>query len=47
MYNDMVEAIDLLYFLVDRHQRRRRKRRTWDPSFEYLCEEVGCSLPLS
>ncbi|KKA18637.1 hypothetical protein T310_7407 [Rasamsonia emersonii CBS 393.64] len=39
MYNDMVEAIDLLYFLVDRHQRRRRKRRTWDPSFEYLCEE--------
>ncbi|KAL1966793.1 hypothetical protein VTN77DRAFT_3758 [Rasamsonia byssochlamydoides] len=39
MYNDMVEAIDLLYFLVDRHQRRRRKRRNWDPSFEYLCDE--------
>jgi hypothetical protein len=44
MYNDMVEAIDLLYFLVDRHQRQKRKRRNGDPSFEYLCDEVGGSV---
>jgi hypothetical protein len=40
VYNDMVEAIDLLYFLVDRHQRKRPGRRSWNPSFEYLCDEV-------
>lgn len=43
IFNDVVEAIDLLYFLADRHQsKRRRKRRNWNPSVEYLCEEV-CS----
>lgn len=41
MYNDMVEAIDLLYFLVDRLQRTKRKRRSGGPTFEYLCDEVG------
>ena len=41
IFNDVVEAIDLLYFLADRHQsKRRRKRRNWNPSVEYLCEEV-------
>jgi hypothetical protein len=45
MYNDMVEAIDLLYFLVDRHQRRRSGRRS-QPGFEYLCDEV-CSAELN
>ncbi|KAE8310725.1 hypothetical protein BDV41DRAFT_544376 [Aspergillus transmontanensis] len=40
MFNDVVEAIDLLYFLADRHQKRRRsKRRNRTPSVEYLCEE--------
>ncbi|KAF9884596.1 hypothetical protein FE257_001418 [Aspergillus nanangensis] len=39
MFNDVVEAIDLLYFLADRHQPKRRKRRNWKPSLEYLCEE--------
>ncbi|EED22022.1 conserved hypothetical protein [Talaromyces stipitatus ATCC 10500] len=41
MFNDMVEAVDLLYFLVDRHrnQRPRRKRRGREVTFEYLCDE--------
>ncbi|OKL61478.1 hypothetical protein UA08_03498 [Talaromyces atroroseus] len=41
MHNDMVEAVDLLYFLVDRHRnhRPRRKRRGGEPTFEYLCDE--------
>jgi hypothetical protein len=41
MYNDMVEAIDLLYFLVDRLQRTKRKRRSGGPTLEYLCDEVS------
>lgn len=45
MFNEAVEAIDLLYFLADRHQRQRRKRkRNWIPSVEYLLEEVGLAL---
>lgn len=43
VHNDMVEAIDLLYFLVDRHrhqqQRSKRKRRGGGPAFEDLCDE--------
>ncbi|KAL5362719.1 hypothetical protein BJX96DRAFT_154457 [Aspergillus floccosus] len=39
IFNDVIEAIDLLYFLADRHQSKRRKRRNWNPSVEYLCEE--------
>jgi hypothetical protein len=45
MFNDVVEAIDLLYFLADRHQKRRRKRRNWNPSLDYLCEEVSGASP--
>jgi len=41
MFTEMVEAIDLLYFIADRHQKKRRKRKDWNPSLEYLCEEVG------
>lgn len=41
IFNDMVEAIDLLYFLTDRHQKRRTRRRNSNPSVQYLCEEVG------
>jgi hypothetical protein len=46
MHNDMVEAVDLLYFLVDRHrnQRPKRKRRGGEPTFEYLCDEVPLFL---
>ena len=44
MFNEMVEAIDLLYFLADRHQKKRRKRKDWNPSLEYLCEEVGVTI---
>lgn len=43
MFNDTVEAIDLLYFLADRHQRRRKRRKMWNPSVDYLLEEV-CAL---
>ncbi|RHZ70401.1 hypothetical protein CDV55_107796 [Aspergillus turcosus] len=39
MFNDVVEAIDLLYFLADRHQPKGRRRKNWNPSVEYLCEE--------
>ncbi|KAF4238821.1 hypothetical protein CNMCM6805_006197 [Aspergillus fumigatiaffinis] len=39
MFNDVVEAIDLLYFLTDRHQPKGRRRKNWNPSVEYLCEE--------
>ncbi|PKY03583.1 hypothetical protein P168DRAFT_237220 [Aspergillus campestris IBT 28561] len=39
MFNDVVEAIDLLYFLADKHQPKRRKRRTLNPTVEDLCEE--------
>ncbi|PYH44580.1 uncharacterized protein BP01DRAFT_357567 [Aspergillus saccharolyticus JOP 1030-1] len=39
MFNEVVEAIDLLYFLADRHKRKRGRRRFGGPSLEYLCEE--------
>ncbi|KAL4887442.1 hypothetical protein BJY04DRAFT_2587 [Aspergillus karnatakaensis] len=38
MFNEVIEAIDLLYFLIDRHKPKRR-RRNWNPSVEYLCDE--------
>ena len=44
VFNDIVGAVDLLYFLIDKHQtaqRRRGRRKRWGPSVEYLCEEVG------
>ena len=47
MFNEIVEAIDLLYFLADRHQKKRRKRKDWSPSVEYLCDEVGFYYGLS
>ncbi|KAL4748374.1 hypothetical protein BDW72DRAFT_155067 [Aspergillus terricola var. indicus] len=43
MFNEVVEAIDLLYFLTDRHKPKRnsrRRRKSWaSPSLEYLCDE--------
>ena len=47
MFNDTVEAIDLLYFLADRHQRKRRRQKIWNPSVEYLLEEVGVLVSVS
>lgn len=40
MFNEMVEAIDLLYFLTDKHQRKARRGRRWNPKPEYLFDEV-------
>ncbi|KAL3472978.1 hypothetical protein BJX99DRAFT_204047 [Aspergillus californicus] len=39
MFNEVVEAIDLLYFFTDRHKAKRRRKRSWNPSVEYLCDE--------
>ncbi|KAL4948784.1 hypothetical protein BDW69DRAFT_87033 [Aspergillus filifer] len=39
MFNEVVEAIDLLYFLTDRHKPKRRKRNFSYPSLEYLFDE--------
>lgn len=41
MFNDAVEAIDLLYFLSDQHQRKQKRRRKANPSIDDLCEEVS------
>ncbi|OAT12486.1 hypothetical protein BDBG_07820 [Blastomyces gilchristii SLH14081] len=39
MFNEMVEAIDLLYFLADQHQKSRRRGRKWNPKVNYLFDE--------
>ncbi|KKK19328.1 hypothetical protein P175DRAFT_0426382 [Aspergillus ochraceoroseus IBT 24754] len=39
MFNDVIEAIDLLYFLTDRHKPKRRKRKRGNPSVQDLCDE--------
>ncbi|PGH05364.1 hypothetical protein AJ79_06833 [Helicocarpus griseus UAMH5409] len=39
MFNEMVEAIDLLYFLADKHQNTKRRGKKWNPKIEYLFEE--------
>ncbi|PGH02279.1 hypothetical protein GX51_04719 [Blastomyces parvus] len=39
MFNEMVEAIDLLYFLADQHQKSRRRGKKWNPKVDYLFEE--------
>lgn len=45
-FNRMVQSIDLLYFLVDRHQQGRRQLK---PTVRELCEQVSrvfvCCLP--
>ena len=40
MFNEMVEAIDLLYFLADKHQRKGRRGKNWNPKLDYLFDEV-------
>jgi hypothetical protein len=37
-YNRMVQAIDMLYFLIDRHQQGKKQI---NPSFRSLCEQVS------
>lgn len=37
-YNRMVQAIDMLYFLVDKHQHGKKQP---NPSFRNLCEQVS------
>lgn len=37
-FTRMVQAIDMLYFLVDRHQQGRKQL---NPSFRNLCEQVS------
>ncbi|KLJ09535.1 hypothetical protein EMPG_15061 [Blastomyces silverae] len=39
MFNEMVEAIDLLYFLADQHQKSRRRGKKWNPKVDYLFDE--------
>lgn len=39
MFNEMVEAIDLLYFLADK-QTRRSRRRNRSSGVQYMLEEV-------
>ncbi|EDN05992.1 conserved hypothetical protein [Histoplasma mississippiense (nom. inval.)] len=39
MFNEMVEAIDLLYFLADKHQKSRKRGKKWNPKVDYLFDE--------
>ncbi|OJD15961.1 hypothetical protein AJ78_03830 [Emergomyces pasteurianus Ep9510] len=39
MFNEMVEAIDLLYFLADKHRKDRRRGKKWNPKVDYLFDE--------
>lgn len=43
-FNRMVKAVDMLYFLMDRHQNGRRQI---NPTFKSLCEMVSSWLFLS
>ncbi|EEQ32302.1 conserved hypothetical protein [Microsporum canis CBS 113480] len=40
MFNEVVEAVDLLYFLVDQNQPKKRKGKKWKPTWEFLLDEV-------
>ncbi|KAM5430008.1 hypothetical protein McanMca71_006396 [Microsporum canis] len=39
MFNEVVEAVDLLYFLVDQNQPKKRKGKKWKPTWEFLLDE--------
>ncbi|KAK2744392.1 hypothetical protein FQN57_004288 [Myotisia sp. PD_48] len=39
MFGQIVEAVDLLYFLADNHQRRPRRGKNSSPKLDYLLEE--------
>jgi hypothetical protein len=40
MFGEIVEAVDLLYFLADKHQSKGRKGNRWQPKVEFLFQEV-------
>lgn len=40
IFNDMVQAIDLFYFLADKHRRRRGRTRK-GMTLDYVLDEVG------
>ena len=40
MFYQMVEAIDLLYFLADKHQKKGRRKTQWNPKVDFLFNEV-------
>lgn len=42
-FNRMVQAVDMLYFLMDRHLSRRKQL---NPTFKSLCEQVSIDPPL-
>lgn len=42
-FNRMVQAVDMLYFLMDRHLTRRKQL---NPTFKSLCEQVSIGAPL-
>jgi hypothetical protein len=46
MFGEIVEAVDLLYFLADKHQNKGRKGNRWQPKVEFLFQEVGLSRGL-
>ncbi|KAF3483459.1 uncharacterized protein GIQ15_02783 [Arthroderma uncinatum] len=39
MFNDVVEAVDLLYFLVDQNKPRKRRGKNWKPTWDFLLDE--------
>ncbi|WEW61010.1 hypothetical protein PRK78_006499 [Emydomyces testavorans] len=39
IYNEMVEAVDLLYFITDKHQQKGRRRKQWNPKVDYLLDQ--------
>ncbi|PGH19431.1 hypothetical protein AJ80_03931 [Polytolypa hystricis UAMH7299] len=39
MFNEIVEAVDLLYFLADMHRQKGRRRKKWNPKTDYLFDE--------
>ncbi|EAS28050.3 uncharacterized protein CIMG_13591 [Coccidioides immitis RS] len=39
VFNEMVEAVDLLYFITDKHQPKGRKRKQWNPKLDYLLDQ--------
>lgn len=42
-FNRMVQAVDMLYFLIDRHQQGKKQI---NPTFKSLCRQVSSVSPL-
>ncbi|EEP80195.1 predicted protein [Uncinocarpus reesii 1704] len=39
VFNEMIEAVDLLYFIIDKHQPKGRRRKQWNPKMDYLFDQ--------